>query len=99
MASRTISTAAEEILMRNLHRKSFVIQNEDASISVFLKQERVVTPTVSATDHDHRIGPGAAIAINSDVDGKESIQDRWTIIAASGTPRVSFFETEDISRD
>ena len=31
-------------------------------------------------------------------DGKEAIEDRWTIIAASGTPRVSFFETENIER-
>lgn len=75
-----------------------IIQNEDGVINIFIKQERVATPTVSATDHDHRIGIGGNIALNSDTDGKEAIQDRWTIIAASGTPRVSFFETEDVVR-
>ncbi len=98
MASRTISGTAEELLLRNRLRKSFIIQNEDSTINVFIKQERVATPTVSSTDHDHRIGAGGHLAVNSDTDGSEAIQDRWTIIAASGTPRVSFFETEDVVR-
>lgn len=98
MASRTVSTAAEEILPQNKLRKSWVIQNEDASISVFIKRERAATPTVNSTDHDHRIGPEGGIALNFGTDGEEAIQDRWTIVAASGTPRVSFFETEDIRR-
>lgn len=98
MPSRTISNVAEEILPRNRLRKSFIVQNEDAAIAVFLKRERANTPTVSATDHDHRIGAGGNIAINTLTDGKESIEDRWTIIAASGTPRVSFFETENVER-
>ena len=98
MASRTISTTAETLFLRNRLRKSFSIQNEDATINVFIKQERVETPTVSATDHDHRVSAGNGIAINTTTDGLEAIQDRWTIIAASGTPRVSFFETEDVVR-
>lgn len=83
---------------RNRLRKSFVLQNEDAAINIFIKQERVGTPTVSSTDHDHRIGPGASIALNNGTDGPEAIQDRWTVVAASGTPRVSFFETEEVVR-
>ncbi len=98
MASRTISTAAEEILPRNRLRKSWVIQNEDAAISMFIKQERAATPTVSSTDHDHLLRAGAAVAVSSRTDGEEAIQDRWTIIAASGTPRLSFFETESVVR-
>lgn len=98
MASRTISTNAEEIWPRNRLRKSFVVQNEDATISIFLKRERAETPSVSATDHDHLIRAGGSIAINFGTDGVEAIQDRWSIIAASGTPRVSFFETEDVVR-
>ena len=98
MASRTITTTAEELKPRNRHRKSWIFQNEDAAINVFIKQERVATPTVSTTDHDHRLGPGGNLALNSDTDGTEALQDRWTIIAASGTPRISFFETEDIVR-
>jgi hypothetical protein len=98
MASRTVSTVAEEVLPRNRLRKSWVIQNEDASISVFLKQERTATPTVSATDHDHRLASGASIALSEFIDGKEAVQDRWTIVAASGTPRISLFDTEEIVR-
>lgn len=74
------------------------MQNEDSSINVFIKKERPNALTVSATDHDHRLGPGGSIALNYETDGQEAIQDRWTIIAASGTPLISFFETEDIKR-
>lgn len=98
MASRTISDTASELILRNRLRKSFVVQNEDSAISVFIKQERTVTPTVSTTDHDHRLGPGGSIALNFGTDGIEAIQDRWTCIAASGTPRISLFETEEIVR-
>lgn len=98
MASRTISDTASELIPRNRHRKSLIIQNEDAAINIFIKRERAETPTVSTTDHDHRLAPGGLIALNFGTDGIEAIQDRYTIIAASGTPRVSFFETEDIVR-
>lgn len=98
MPSRTLTTTAEIIFPRNRLRKSFIIQNEDAAIAVFIKREREETPSASSTDHDHRIGAGGNIAINTMTDGKEAIEDRWTIIAASGTPRVSFFETENIER-
>ena len=98
MASRTLSTAAETIFLRNRLRRSFAIQNEDTAIDIFIKQERTATPSVSSTDHDHRISPGASLSVTDFSDGKESVQDRWTIVAASGTPRVSFFETEDVVR-
>ena len=99
MASRTITTTAEELIPRNRLRKSMVFQNEDAAINAFIKREKATTPTVSTTDHDHRIGPGGSLALNWGTDGREAIQDRWTIIAASGTPRISLFETEDIVRE
>lgn len=99
MATRTLTTTAEEIFIRNRLRRSFIVQNEDASIAMFIKREKAATPTASSTDHDHRLGPGASLALNWETDGKEAIQDRWTIIAASGTPRVSFFETEDVIRE
>lgn len=94
MATKTLSTTAEEIFPRNRLRKSWIIQNEDLAINVFLKLERTATPTVSSTDHDHQIAAGASLALNEFLDGPEQVQDRWTAIAASGTPRVSFFETE-----
>jgi hypothetical protein len=98
MPSVTIANTASEILPRNRLRKSWIIQNEDSSINVYIKKERAETPTVSSTDHDHRIAPGGSISANQLVDGIELVQDRITIIAASGTPRVSYIETEDIAR-
>lgn len=98
MPSRAISTSAEEIFPRNRQRKSFLIQNEDGAIAVYLKRERIETPAVSATDHDFLIAGGASIALNSLIDGTEGVQDRWTVVAASGTPRLAFFETEDTLR-
>lgn len=98
MASRTITNAAEELIPQNLLRKSFVVQNEDTTINCFIKRERGTALTVSTTDHDHRLGPGGAIAVNNLTDGEEAIKDRWTVIAASGTPRISLFETEDVKR-
>ena len=98
MATRTLTTSAEEILPRNRLRRSWIIQNEDSAIAMFLKRENPGTTGVSSIDHDHRIAAGGSIAISDFTDGKEQVQDRWTIVAASGTPRVSFFETEDIVR-
>ena len=98
MPSRLISDTAEELIGRNRMRKSFIFQNEDSTIDMFIKKEREAVPTVSATDHDHRLAGGSNISLNWDTDGKEAIQDRWTVIAASGTPRISLFETEDVVR-
>lgn len=98
MATRTISTVAAEFLPQNRLRKSFVIQNEDSTINCFIKREAPGSDTVSATDHDHRLARETSLALNFTNDGKEAIQDRWTVVAASGTPRISFFETEDVRR-
>lgn len=98
MSTKLTSTSAEEVFPRNTLRKSFVIQNEDPAVAVFIKKERADTPTVSSTDHDHRIGPGGALALNNLNDGPEAIQDRWTVVAASGNPRISYFETEEVTR-
>ena len=98
MATKTLSTSATEVLPRNRLRKSWIIQNEDTSIDVFIKLECAATPTVSSTDHDHLVAAGGSLPLNTDTDGTEPIQDRWTGIAASGTPRISFFETEDLIR-
>lgn len=98
MPSRTITATAAELLPQNKLRKSAAVQNEDTTINVFIKFEKPGLSTVSATDHDHRLGPGDVIGLNSLVDGKEHLQERITIIAASGTPLVSFFETEEERR-
>lgn len=98
MSSETVSTAAQQIVLPNRLRKSLVIQNEDTAINVFVKLEQGTALTVSATDHDHLLGPGASIAFALQSDGDEQTKGRWTAIAASGTPRVSTFETEDVRR-
>lgn len=98
MASKTLSTAATEILPSNASRKSLVILNEDSTDSVFIKRERAETTSVSSTDHDFKIGPGASLALSNLVDGSQAIQARYTGIASANTPRISFFETEDVVR-
>ena len=98
MPSRTITDSASQLIPENRHRKSLLIGNEDNAIAVFIKQEEPGHTTVTATDHDHRIGPEGSAGLNSLLDGQKAIQGRWTIIADSGTPRISTFETEDIKR-
>jgi len=98
MPTRILTTTAVELLPRNSLRKSLVFQNGDTTDAIFVKRERAETPTVSATDHDHRIGPGGSVSLNFGTDGKETTQDRWTGIASANTPRIAFFETEDIVR-
>lgn len=95
MSSRTISNVAQELLPRNASRKSFVIQNEDSTDIAYIKLERAEVTSVSATDHDFRLGPGASLALNASTDGIQAIQSRITAIASANTPRLSFFETED----
>jgi hypothetical protein len=75
-----------------------VFLNEDTVDSVYLKKERSEVTTVSATDHDYKIGPGGVIALNNMNDGSQAIQSRWVGIASANTPRIAFFETEDITR-
>jgi len=98
MPTQTLSDSAAEFLPQNLLRKSFIVQNEDASIDIFIRIEEPGVLAVSTTAHDHRIAPGGSLAINSDTDGIHQLRSRWTAIAASGTPLISFFETEDIER-
>lgn len=98
MSSRTLSITAVEILPANNYRKSLVIQNEDTTDSVFIARERGEAILVSSTVHDFKIGPGASLSFNSQTDGLEAIQARYTGIASANTPRIAFFESEDIKR-
>lgn len=98
MSTKLLSTTPEEIVPRGTMRKSLIFQNEDTTETIYLKRERAETPTVSSTNHDHRLGPGGLISLNNLTDGLQSIQDRWTAVAGANTPRISFFETEDIVR-
>ena len=98
MASKTIANTASELLPPNGNRLSFIVQNEDTTIDVFIKKERQDALSVSTTDHDHRLGPGDAVGVSQNEDGEEVVRARWTVIAASGTPRISFFESESIRR-
>lgn len=97
MPTRTITTTASEFVPRNRLRKSLQLSNDDASIICFGKRERDGA-TASSTDYDFVILPRASQIFNSLQDGDEVIQDRFTVTAASGTPRVSFVETENVVR-
>ena len=94
----TTSTTASELIGRNTLRKSLIFKNEDTTNAVYTKTERDVPPTVSSTVHDIKLAAGEAFSLSSIEDGPEAIQDRWTVVAAAGTPIVSFYETEEKDR-
>lgn len=98
MSTRTVANTASELVPNNASRKSIQILNEDGTDSVFIKREENNALTVSSTDHDWKLGPGGGIAFNSGTDGLLNIQARYTIISSANTPRVAFYETEDIRR-
>jgi len=98
MAVTTLSTTASEILPQNPLRKSVVLQNLDASINIYIKFEDPRQTTVTSSDFDLRLPPGAVFTLNQQQDGLQQIQERITAIAASGTPSFAFFETEDVER-
>lgn len=98
MPSLVTSIAAVEVMPKNTARKSLVFQNEDVADSIYIKRERAENTTCSATNHDYKIGPGGVISLNSMNDGVQAIQGRYTCIASANTPRLAFFETEDIIR-
>lgn len=94
----TTGVAAVLVIVRNRNRKSMVIQNTDTTDTVYVKRERAATPTVSTTNFDFKLAPGASMALNSLLDGIEAIQDSYTGIASANTPVLAVFETEDIVR-
>lgn len=98
MPLRVVPNTASELVPKNTQRKSLLFLNEDATNSVYIKKERSEATTVSPTDHDHRIGPGASFSLNSTLDGKEWIQARYSAITSAGNVSVAVFETEDIIR-
>lgn len=94
----TSSITAAQLVPQNKLRRSITFINIDATDTVYLKKERPGVTTVSATDFDLRLPPGASYSLNSMLDGKEAIQERYTFIASANTPQVSVFETEEIER-
>lgn len=96
--TKLTSNQAAELVPQNSQRKSFVFQNEDLTDSIFIKKERPGNTTVSTTDHDYKLFPGASISLNFSTDGEEAIQERWTCIASASTPRIAITETEIFKR-
>lgn len=92
------STTPRELVPQNMLRRSMVLQNIDGAITVYVKRERPGGTTVTSADFDFQIPPGGSFALNSLLDGEEAIQDRYTVVAASGTPNIAFFETEQQKR-
>lgn len=96
--TKLTSNVATELIPSNASRKSLIIQNEDTTDSMYIKRETGELLTVSSIVHDWLLGPGSIISFNSVLDGTSAIQARYTIIASANTPRVAFFESEDIVR-
>ena len=96
MPTATASTTAQEIFPQNRLRKSFSINNDDGAIAILLKRGVRAVPT--STDYDKRIVAGSSYALNATADGSANIQDRYAVLAESGTPRYSYEETEDVVR-
>lgn len=94
----TTGAAALEAIPQSAIRKSLVLQNTDATDIIYVKRERKGALTVSSTDFDIKLGPGASLSLSSLLDGTEAIQDRYTCIAAANTPILAVFETEDFKR-
>lgn len=94
----TTGAAALEAIPQSAIRKSLVLQNTDATDIIYVKRERKGALTVSSTDFDIKLGPGASLSLSSLLDGTEAIQDRYTCIAAANTPVLAVFETEDFKR-
>jgi hypothetical protein len=92
------SNTASQLVPQNKLRKSITIMNVDATDTVYLKREQPGRTTVTSTDFDIRLSPGAAYSLNSMLDGAEAIHDRYTVIASANTPSVSVFETEEARR-
>lgn len=94
----TTSVTAAQLVPQNKLRKSITFINTDATDSVFIKTERPGVTSVTTTDFDIRLSPGAAFSLNSLLDGESTIQGRFTVVAGANTPAVSIFETEQFDR-
>lgn len=98
MASKQIPTAAVELIPNNASRKSLSIQNQDATDSIYLKKEENGQLSVSSTDHDWKLGPNSSLFLSTGVDGIQTIRGRFTAVSSANTPRIAYFETEDVRR-
>ena len=93
---QTGSTSGQLLIPGNPYRKSLLFTNLDAAINVFVAQ---LEPTVITTANAGvRLTPGQSLTLNVNDDGFYQVTERWSFIAASGTPIVAVFETESIRR-
>ena len=91
----TLSTTGIEVVPQGNLRKSILFQNTDGAINIHLKKTRPGEAVATTSVFDVRIPPGGAFAMNINDDGAEAVQERWTAVAASGTPVLTIFETKD----
>jgi hypothetical protein len=90
-----LSTSAAEAVPQGNLRRSLLFINPDGGINIYLKKERPGNTDLSTTNYDVRIAPGGSFSMNTNDDGEEAVQERWTALAASGTPSLVVFETKD----
>jgi len=91
----TLSTTGIEVVPQGNLRRSILFTNTDASINIFLKKTRPGEAVATSTDFDVLLAPGGAFSMNTQEDGEEAVHERWTAVAASGTPVIVAFETKD----
>lgn len=91
-----LSTSAATAVPQGNLRRSLLFLNVDGAINIYLKKERPGSTSVTSSDFDVRIAPGGSFSLNTNDDGAEAVQERWTAIAASGTPNLCIFETKDL---
>lgn len=95
MANITLSTTGIEALPQGNLRKSFVMQNLDATINIHLRKTRPGEAVATTTNSDVRLSPGGNFSMNTQEDGEEAVHERWTAVASSGTPVLVVFESKD----
>jgi hypothetical protein len=90
-----LSTTGIEVIPQGNLRRSVLFQNNDGSIAVYLKRTRPSEAVATSSDFDVKLPPGGFFNMNTKDDGEEAVQERWTAVAASGTPTLTIFETKD----
>lgn len=90
-----LSTTGIEVAPQGNLRRSILFLNPDGAINIYLKKTRPGESVATTSDYDVRLSPSGSFAMNTNDDGEEAVHERWTAVAASGTPNIVIFETKD----
>lgn len=90
------STGGAIVVPQNKLRKSIIFKNIDATDSIFLETGNGTGVTSSTAGL--KLAPGGILTFNSFLDGESTIQNQWFAIASANTPKLLWYETEDVQR-